>query len=164
MTSVESSSPPLLQVGEQAVDRHVGRQAVAGVVAGQVGVGVPLAVAVDLDEPHAALDQSAGQQALRPDTTCVSFAIEPVHLPRRLPIPATRSIRRRASGLHPVGQLERLDAAQTVPASPGWASQVLGVESARAGRAAGAGRRASRRSGRLRFRIGFPSGRKSVPW
>ena len=39
-------------------------RAVAGVIAGQVAVGVPFAVAVDLHEAHAALDQPPGHQAL----------------------------------------------------------------------------------------------------
>ena len=63
---VEQAAP--LQVLEQAGDRLVGAAGVVVVVLDEVAVGVPVAVVVgaagvELDEPDAALDQPAGQQA-----------------------------------------------------------------------------------------------------
>ena len=56
---------PALEVLEQAGDRLIHGAAGLGVVRLDVGVGVPLAAraAVDLNEPDAALDQAASQQA-----------------------------------------------------------------------------------------------------
>src|SRR5438105_1947587 len=58
-----------LEVLDQAGDGLVGVAGVLGVVGDEVGVGVPVVVVVraagiDLDEPHAALDQPPGDQAL----------------------------------------------------------------------------------------------------
>ncbi len=65
MTSVLSSSPRRFEVLEQAGDRLVGPAAHRGVVGLDVVVGVPAVdvARVELDEPDAALDQPAGQQA-----------------------------------------------------------------------------------------------------
>ena len=57
----------LLEVGQQAGDRHVGFLAAGSVVFGEAAVGVPFVVAVNLHEPHAALDHAAGEQALVPN-------------------------------------------------------------------------------------------------
>ena len=64
---VEQPGP--LQVLEQPGDRQVGVPGVLAVVGHHVGVGVPVVVVVrpagvDLDEPDAALDEPAGEQAL----------------------------------------------------------------------------------------------------
>ena len=116
----------LFQIGEQAVDRHVGRQAMAGVIAGQIAVSVPFAVAVDLHEPHAAFDQPPGQQALR--AVRLGFrAIQAVHPLRRRGL--LREIDQLGGfGLHAIRQLERLDAPEQFRFA-GMRPQMLGVES-----------------------------------
>ena len=58
--------------------------------------------APDLDEPHAALEQPAGDQELP------GLGARPVHRPDRLGLAADVE-RLGRLGLHPVGQLERLD-------------------------------------------------------
>ena len=67
-TSVSSSSPRALQVAEQSGDRPVNGAGDRGQFARDVGVVVPVVLgparaAPDLDEPHAALEQPAGQEA-----------------------------------------------------------------------------------------------------
>ena len=54
--------PALLEVGDQRECRLVDVAALPRQVAGQIAVLIPAAVK-DLDEPHVALGQSAGQQA-----------------------------------------------------------------------------------------------------
>ena len=56
----------LLEVGEQARDRFVHRAAEPGMVFFDAGVRIPLAAgaAEELNEPHAPLDQPAGQEAV----------------------------------------------------------------------------------------------------
>ena len=61
--SSRSSPRCLRSVSRPSIGTSVAAQCPVWLL-GQVAVGVPLAVAVDLHEPHAALDQPAGHQAL----------------------------------------------------------------------------------------------------
>ena len=68
ITSVLSSRPRCLRsVSSAAVGWSVSPRSLRVVLA-EVAVGVPLAVAINLDEPHAPLHQPAGQQALLAET------------------------------------------------------------------------------------------------
>ena len=103
--SVSSNRPQLLEVGEQGADRLVALAGELGVVDFDVVVVVPrLALAVpDLHEPHAALDQPAGDQNL-PGLRAVAVGFEHV-----LGLAAdVEGLGRFA--LHAVGQLEAVDA------------------------------------------------------
>ena len=68
-----------LEVGEEGVDGAVGGAAVALMVAVEVAVGVPFAVAVDLDEADTSLDEAAGEKAFGAEGAGF-FLVEAVHL------------------------------------------------------------------------------------
>ena len=85
----------LLQIGQQAADRLSVSPANWRVVLGDVGVAVPAplvlhAAAVDLHEPHAALDQPPGDQALLGEVRALGI-VEAVQLADRLPARASMS-------------------------------------------------------------------------
>ena len=113
MTSVSSSRPRCLEVGQEGGDGLVGLAGELAVVAGDVDVAVPAplvlhAAAVDLHEAHAALDHAAGHEALLGEVGAarVVEAVEVLHLAR-----LAADVERLGGGhLHAVGQLERLDA------------------------------------------------------
>ena len=95
--------PALLQVRDQRGRRLIGVAALAGDLRGQVRVLVPAAME-ELDEPHAALGQPAGQQAVggvacRAVRTSGPYSVEDrFGLVREVGQLGDR-------GLHPVGQL-----------------------------------------------------------
>ena len=120
-TSVESSSPRCLRSVSRRRDRLVGLPAALAVVVGEVVVGVPLVVAVDLHEPDAALDQPARQQALLAEGSG-HRVVQPVEPPGVLGLGREVDGLRRL-GLHPVGQLVVLDAGEQV----GLAGMLLGM-------------------------------------
>ena len=101
-TSVAVQQPALGQVRQQGGDRLIGFARIAAMVAGAVAVTVPV-VGIQLDEPHAPLDHSPGQQA------------HPSKPGRRFAVGAIQSVRRggflvqvdqfRRRGLHAKGQL-----------------------------------------------------------
>ena len=144
----------LLQVLEQAGDRLVGVAGVLGVVGDHVGVGVPVVVVVgaagvDLDEPHAALDQPPGQQALAAEVGGLGLV---------------DAVQRQRVSRSP-GEIDRLGGVllhlegQLVAGDPRGQLAVVGARargarrSSRAdGRAAGAARRASMPGGPARGR------------
>ena len=81
-TSVSSSSPRAFRSREQAGDRLVDLPGVLRVVLLQVAVLVPLVAVRDLHEPHAALGEPPGQQAL-PAEVRGRRVVEAVQLERR---------------------------------------------------------------------------------
>ena len=108
-----------LQVLEQAGDRLVDPGARPGVEVLELGVRVPLAVVAEIDqrEPHPALDQPPrGEQPAAVDRRGLLVdAVEPLGLGRL----AGQVERLGHRGLHPEGQLVRLD--------PGPELVVLGI-------------------------------------
>ena len=114
MTSVESSRPRCLRSVEQAGDRLVGLagEAARGCLSMfDVAVPAPLvlhAAGVDLHEPHAALDQPPGDQALLGEVAqrlgCRGRRASAIGSGSRV------DVERLGGGhLHAVGQLEALD-------------------------------------------------------
>ena len=152
----------LLEIGQQAGDRHVGFLASRRVVLGDAAVGVPLVVAVNLHEPHAALDHAAGEQALGAERFGSAAEIETVHRFGRIRF--SRQVRHlRRFHLHAVSQLEAVDAAQQFRLA-GMCLGVLGRSISQPGRAWNAAAADRRPAGRARLRIGWPLVRRSVPW
>ena len=100
----------LLQVFQQAGDRAIGFAAVARMVAFHVGMGVPFAAGaeVELHEPHAALDQPAGQQAVAAGVRGF-FLVEAVEAARFFRFVGQVDDLRRGR-LHAIGQLVGGDA------------------------------------------------------
>ena len=96
----------LLQVGQERGDRPVPLAGELAVVRFEVVVVVPglAGAAPDLDEPHAALEQPPGDQEL-PGRACRGRTARGSACGSRLDVEGVGRL-----GLHPVGQLERLDA------------------------------------------------------
>src|SRR5262249_23985445 len=82
-------------------------------------------VAVNLDEAHAAFDEPPRQKALR-SVGLRLIAIESVHPPGRLGLLGEVD-EAQALGLHPVGQLERVDPPEQIGFT-GAGLRMLGVE------------------------------------
>src|SRR5439155_25711743 len=105
----------LLEVADQAGNRLVGRAAQRGVRL-DVAVRVPAAVAAagvtHLDEPHAALGQSAGEQELPAEIVRLLFA-DAVHVQHVLRLAGDVDDLRRGE-LHAGGQFVRLRAGRDV--------------------------------------------------
>ena len=119
-TSVSSQQAAALQVLEQAGDRLVGGPGIVGMALLQVAVLVPAVVAQvlteHLDEPHAALDQPPGDQAL-PAVGLGRRIVEAVELLRGCGF--VRQIHQVGHGrLHAEGQLVVGDRASSLSSGP----------------------------------------------
>ena len=102
--------PALFEIGQESSDRQVHFASVLLVTVLQVGVLIPLHIAVamtDLNEPHTRLGKSPSHQT-HPSEIRVDWVVHPIELQRR----------RRFAGqvldfgelrLHPKRQLERID-------------------------------------------------------
>ena len=141
---MSSSRPRAFRSVQQAGDRPVDLAGVLLVPLLQVAVLVPLhdRVAVrDLDEPHAALGEAAGQQALAAEVRGdgVVQAVEPAASP------ATRRERSSISGISVC--MRKASSNESMRPSRAWSGpvcvEVVAVHLARAGRAAAAARRAA---------------------
>ena len=104
---MSSEQPPRLQVFEQARDRLVHAGAADRQLGREPRVVVPVGLGVELDEPHAALHQPAGDQTLPAEPLGMRLvqAIEPAS---RLGLAADIEGLGRLH-LHPERQLKRLD-------------------------------------------------------
>ena len=129
----------------------------------QVAVLVPLhfAVAVrDLHEPHAALDEAAGHQAL-PAEVRGHRIVDAVELLRRLAFRRTGPATSGIADLHAEGQLERIDAAFQRRVAARRRRGARG-SSRRADRAAAAAVARSMRALRMCFTLAWSDGHAGV--
>src|SRR5436190_10457935 len=83
-----------------------------GMVAIEIGMSIPLAVAVDLDEAHSAFDQAPGHETFGPDVFG-DLPIQTVELERFLAF-AGKVGEIAGFHLHPVGEFKTLDAREQI--------------------------------------------------